>query len=227
MDCGCATPHSHVLSRNPEAAQRGEFRIINFGGHRLAHGGADPYANHLRLEVICTVAAVSTLVTYLGITEEVLCAEDSLSPFFRPGAATADAAVRTVQRIFKTLKPDLRPSRAQITVEHHPYIDILPFPTLRNSLIAHRATIDEDEFFEDSLGGLVCWGGAGLGQRDREAATGRVSTGAPWDVRSWEAKPWFVRKYWDFLGGEDGELVRQSDWWREMRGEDALDTVCV
>lgn len=90
----------------------------------------------------------------------------------------------TVQRIFKTLKPDLRPSSEQITVKHHPYIDILPFPTLRKNLITHQEEIDEDEFFHDMLTGLVCWGGAGIGRKDREDSTGYASTGTPWDVRS-------------------------------------------
>jgi hypothetical protein len=223
VDCGCSAAHSHVLSRNPGAFVRGEFKILTFWPRAT---GADPYANNLRLEAICTLAAMSALGTYIGITQEVLCAEESLSPFFRPGAASADRAdntVRTVQRIFETLKPDLRPGREQITVEHHPFIDILPFPTLRRNLITNQKKFDEDEFCEDILAGLVCWGGAGVGQKDREASTGYASSGTPWDVRSWEARAWFVKKHWGLLGGEDGELVRQSEWWRGIRGEESLD----
>lgn len=187
---------------------------------------ADPYANNLRIEPICTVSALYTVGMHIGITEEMMCADESLSPFFRFSAESMDEAIKatmigTVKAIFKTLKPDLRPSSKQITVKHHPYIDILPFPTLRNSLIAHQDEIDEDEFFHDMLTGLVCWGGAGIG-RDRNDSTGDASTGTPWDVRSWEAKVWFLKKYWAWLGGEDGELVRQSEWWRGMRGDDML-----
>ncbi|KAI4121308.1 MAG: hypothetical protein LQ338_006439 [Usnochroma carphineum] len=154
--------------------------------------------------------------------------KSSLSPFFCSSAESADDMVKanmicTVQGIFNTLKPDLRPSREQITVKHHPYIDILPFPTLRKNLIAHQEAIDEDEFFYDMLTGLVCWGGAGIGRKDREDSTGYTSTGTPWDCRSWEARVWFLKKYWTLLGGEDGELVRQSEWWRSVRGDDALD----
>lgn len=72
--------------------------------------------------------------------------------------------------------------------------------------------------------GLICWGGAGVGKRDRNnnnsTARNHLSSGAPWDHRSWEAKPWFLRKYWVLLGGEEGELVRQSEWWRGVRGEE-------
>lgn len=220
VDCCCSMPHSHVISRGPDAFNRGDFRILTLGST-----GADPYANNLRLETICTLAAVAALTAYIGISQDILCEAESLSPFFRPGAASADSpdTVRTVQRIFKTLKPDLRPSQEQITVPHHPYIDILPFPTLRKNLIRQRERIDEDAFCEDLLVGLVCWGGAGVGQKDREASTGYASTGTPWDARSWEARGWFVKKYWDLLGGEDGELVRQSEWWRGVRGEESLE----
>ena len=75
-------------------------------------------------------------------------------------------------------------------------------------------------FFPVGTLALVCWGGAGIGQKDRNDSTGYASTGTPWDVRSWEAKVWFLKKYWTLLGGEDGELVRQSEWWRSTRGED-------
>ena len=198
---------------------------VQFGPNATA---ADPHANNLRIETACITAALYTLGLHMGITEEILCADESLSPFFWSGAESANDIVKasivcTVQSTFKTLKPDLRPSSEQITVKHHPFIDILPFPTLRKNLITHQEVIDEDEFFHDMLTGLVCWGGAGIGRKDREDSTGNASTGTPWDVRSWEARVWFLKKYWTLLGREDGELVRQSVWWRSIRGEDTLD----
>ncbi|KAJ5128594.1 hypothetical protein N7526_006760 [Penicillium atrosanguineum] len=188
---------------------------------------ADPYANNLRIDTVCTAAALRTIGMQLGVNEEALCADESLSPFFRFTTGSVDfmvqsTMIKTVQQTFKSLKPDLRPSREQITVKHHPCIDVLPFPTLRNNFITHQDEFDEDELFMDVFNGLVCWGGAGIGKRDRDINTGYVSTGTPWDVRSWEAKQWFLKKYWVLLGGEDGELVRQSEWWRGIRGEETL-----
>ncbi|KAL8856749.1 MAG: hypothetical protein Q9178_006707 [Gyalolechia marmorata] len=224
INCGCSTPHVHIRPRGPDPFSHGEVKILCFGPSVTA---ADPYANNLRIETVCITAALYTLGMYVGITEEVICADKSLSPFFWSGAESADDMVKanaicTVQGIFKTLKPDLRPSSEQITVNHHPYIDILPFPTLRKNLIIHQEEIDEDGFFHDMLTGMVCWGGAGIGRKDRQESTGYASTGTPWDVRSWEARVWFLKKYWTLLGGEDGELVRQSEWWRNMRGDDTL-----
>ncbi|KAJ5233084.1 hypothetical protein N7468_006040 [Penicillium chermesinum] len=161
---------------------------------------------------------------HMGLTEELLCEDDSPSPFFRFSAnsvnqATAERLISSVQGTFRTLKPDLRPISEQITTKHHPYIDILPFPTLRKNILCHLDDFDEDAFFDDMLTGLLCWGGTGMAKGDRAQATGCVSTGTPWDFRSWEATQWFLEKYWNLLGGEDGELVRQSQWWRGVRGD--------
>ena len=223
IDCGCSSLHVQIRTQSPNPVSYGEVRILSFGPSATT---ADPYANNIRIETVCIAAALYSLGMYVGITEDMICADTSLSPFFWPSAESADDMVKaicTVQGMFKTMKPDLRPNSEQITVKHHPYIDILPFPTLRKNLITHQEEIDEDEFFQDMFTGLVCWGGAGIGRKDREVSTGYASTGTPWDVRSWEARVWFLKKYWTLLGGEDGELVRQSEWWRSIRGEDTVE----
>ncbi|KAJ5771315.1 uncharacterized protein N7511_003366 [Penicillium nucicola] len=223
IDCGCPSPHIQIRTQGPDPFTLKGLRVLSFTPtQRLA----DPYVNTLRLETVCTIAALFNLGMHIGITEEMICAENCRSPFYRSGVKSDPQVeantIGSVKSIFKALKPDLRPSSEQITVEHHPYIDILPFPTLRKNIIRqqHLEEFDEDQFFLDLLAGLVCWGGAGVGKKDRDLSTGFASTGTPWDVRSWEAKLWFLKKYWDLLGGEDGELVRQSEWWRGIRGED-------
>ncbi|RAH50030.1 bZIP transcription factor [Aspergillus brunneoviolaceus CBS 621.78] len=222
VKCRCPKSHIRVQTQSPYPFRSGEIRIVTLEAGAPA---ADPYANHIRIDPVCTVTALYTLGIQIGVNESMLCADESFSPFYRPSASSANDLVKanmvgTVQRIFKTLKPDLRPNREQIMIEHHPYIDILPFPTLRRNLLLRQADLDEDEFMDDIISGLVCWGGAGMGKRDRQVSVGRHPTGTPWDVRSWEAKVWFLKKYWALLGGEDGELVRQSEWWRGLRGED-------
>ncbi|KAJ9157886.1 hypothetical protein NKR23_g266 [Pleurostoma richardsiae] len=221
FDCGCPVPHIQIRTpANPAQACRGRQGLAPYNFF-----AADPYINTLRIERLCIASAMRSNCLAIGITDDTWCDEDSISPFFRSPASSSSSVssetlVRSVQSIFQTLKPDMRPCREQITVSHHPYIDIIPFPTVRANLIKTIDSIDEDEFFYDSLNGLICWGRAGVGRRDKEG----VGSGTPWDVRSWEAKEWFIQKWWFIVGGEDGELVRQSRWWREMRGEcdDAL-----
>lgn len=238
INCGCLNPHFQVQTQGPDPFSFDEIRVLRFKTplspppNNLVMA-ADPYKNNLRLDTICTLSALVDLGMHVGLTEEIICADESLSPFYRfsitdysdnDDTTRNDLMINTVQQIFRTLKPDLRPNREQITIKHHPQIDILPFPTLRKNFIMNQDRIDEDEFFQDVLAGLVCWGGAGpTSNRDRDENTGYISSGTPWDVRSWEAKEWFLKKYWDLLGAEEGELVRQSEWWRGIRGDDPLD----
>lgn len=227
IDCGCSVHHVEIRSKPNHEGRSESLKRISFGGARLP---ADPYYNNIRLEAVCTIAAMWSNSLHIGLSEQMFLEEYSVSPFYRsvPGynlltngvSPSEESTVRTVQNIFRTLKPDLRPLREQVMIVHHPVVDIMPFPTLRRNILLGMFSVMEDEFCEDMMEGLVCWGGAGAGRRDREGATGTASTGTPWDSRSWEAKPWFLRKYWDLLGGDDGEMARQSGWWRSVRGEE-------
>ncbi|KAL4745730.1 hypothetical protein BDW72DRAFT_49549 [Aspergillus terricola var. indicus] len=225
VDCGCSNPHFTLESGGPFSANPRQVKIL------ATMPIADPYANNLRVDQHCTLTALFLVVEHVGLTIAEICAEESPSPFFRTDVSSADPSTRAnvvaaVQKAFKAkLKHDLRPTKEQITINHHPMMDIYPFPTLRNNLVTRQGEYDEDEFFHDSLAGLTCWGSAGVGHRDRNVSAGKASTGTPWDLRSWEAQEWFLKKYWSLMGGEDGELVRQTEWWRSIRGEDALDVV--
>lgn len=221
--CGCPIQHVQISTLEGGDDSSKSYQILKIGPRYV---GADPYMNSIRIERMCYVDAMWSNCLHLGVALQNFCEADAVSYFSRPtniaiDDTSSDAMVRTVQNIFKTLKPDLRPTREQITIAHPPFIDILPFPTFRKNLVTDQHKVPIDDMFEDLMEGLVCWGGAGVGRRDRESSTGRASTGAPWDGRSWEAKPWFIRKYWELLGGEEGELVRQSEWWRTMRGDDS------
>ncbi|EGX94789.1 hypothetical protein CCM_03060 [Cordyceps militaris CM01] len=167
---------------------------------------------------------MASLCLHVGMTKDMLCVAKAMSPFFRPtgeiaNGTCADAVVKTVQVIFKSLKPDMRPVREQIICQHVAFIDVLPFPTLRRNVINSGEAIDLTEFYHDLIDGLIFWGGTAK-KSTAGSADGHVSAGTPWESRSWEARTWFLRKYWALLGGEEGELVRQSEWWRNVRGDD-------
>ncbi|GAM88543.1 hypothetical protein ANO11243_065760 [Dothideomycetidae sp. 11243] len=219
VDCGCINPHVQLSSVTCPRHYR-ELTVTNLGSRLNL---ADPIVNVLRVERLCLIQAVMNNCLHIGITRDMFCDSNSVSPFFRPCGRADQASqglVTAVQNIFSTVKPDLRPVKEQIAVRHHPVIDILPFPTLRKNLILNGFDVDDEQLYFDLLNGLVFWGGAGISRRDRNINTGNVSTGTPWDYRSWEGRPWFLQKYLALLGGEEGELVRQSVWWRNIRGED-------
>jgi hypothetical protein len=173
--------------------------------------------NNFRMKQAMWVAACVANATHLGLTFAGTNCDDASSPFFRD-SISEEVAKTTCQSSFNNLKEHLRPTPSQVLHQHHPYIDVLPFPTFRERLIklAYMDTpmIDEDELCHDlENDGLICWGSS-LG--GGSVATG---SGAPWDIRSWEAQPWFLKKWWILIGGVEGELYKQTQWWREMRGE--------
>jgi hypothetical protein len=125
VECGCLTPHVQASA----AAGLSEYRDLKVLNVDLSPFPVDPFDNTLRVERICICDAVTANRLHMGITEDMLCHDDAISPFFRPfsnsiGDSKADDIVRTIQTIFKSLKPDLRPIKEQIMIRHHPIIDL-------------------------------------------------------------------------------------------------------
>ncbi|EXA50086.1 hypothetical protein FOVG_02936 [Fusarium oxysporum f. sp. pisi HDV247] len=194
FNCGCPTLH-----------------IPNHSREVLLPVIPDPYKNNLQIDIICIISAMLENCLSLGITRSMYCSDDAISPFYRAHADSdpnSEAIITSVQRGSRTLHFDLRPTRKQVVVNHHPFIDVIPFKDIRDNIIEKMNDMDEDEFFHDSLNHLTCWGGiAG------------AHTGTPWDSRSWEATEEFILKWSDIVGGDEGELARNSRWWRSHRGE--------
>ncbi|KAL2012426.1 hypothetical protein VTN00DRAFT_5144 [Thermoascus crustaceus] len=139
------------------------------------------------------------------------------SLFYRP-MLDQQTAEEMCKQDFADTKPDLRPGVAQLLNHHNAYLDTLPFPVFReraiNLICTNPSMIDERELVQDLLNnGLICW------TPDQNGSNAAGVTGAPWDFRSWEAQPWFLRKWWILVGGTEGEMYLQTVWWRGMRGE--------
>ena len=173
--------------------------------------------NHIRIKQVLFTAACLANASSLGLTIRTESCDDVDSPFFRETISESAAKTACLSE-FTDLNMHLRPTAMQIMHQHHPYIDVLPFPTFRERLIrlayAEEPMIDEDDLCRDlENDGLVCWGSS-LG-----GGSTAMGSGAPWDIRSWEAQPWFLKKWWILIGGAEGELYKQTQWWSEMRGE--------
>lgn len=177
----------------------------------------DVHTNHIRMKPLLYVAACIANASTLGLSLTPETCEELESPFFC-GSISESAAKVACLNDFSALSPDLRPSATQLVHRHHPYIDVLPFPTLRERIIKlayveEEPMIDEDELCQDLNNGLVCWGSVLDGRNSA------IGSGVPWDVRSWEAQPWFLKKWWIVIGGAEGEIYKQTQWWRQIRGE--------
>lgn len=141
----------------------------------------------------------------IGLTWEQITQHTCPSPFHVPLSIIPISTPPT------TVPPDLHPTPSQLAHPHHPFLDLIPFPWFRHRAIALAAldpsAYDPWELKKDILdGGLKCWK-----SRARSA-------GQPWDRRSWEVEPWFLKK-WGWLIEEQGRIEQQSKWWRSLRGE--------
>jgi len=121
-----------------------------------------------------------------------------LSPFYNPFLTPQDDPSEILALAAPASVPvDLRPTLPQILIPHHAYIDLLPSPVFRAQAVLLAAAMPHlfdmlelkaDTYLRGAWEYRPC------------AAAG----GQPWDVRSWETKPWFRRK-WALLFGCEGE----------------------
>ncbi|KAF8859049.1 hypothetical protein BDZ45DRAFT_372188 [Acephala macrosclerotiorum] len=216
----CTTSHGigEGSATNCTQLRADKLLVLQNASNEYAASLPDIRRNHIRIKQVLFVAACVANASTLGITIVTPDCDDLESPFFRDNLSETSAKTACLNE-FAHVRTCLRPCATQLMHRHHPYIDMLPFPTFRERVIklacAEEPMIDEDDLCKDlsENDGLICWGSA-LG--GGSAVTG---TGTPWDSRSWEAQPWFLRKWWILIGGKDGEIYKQTQWWCEMRGE--------
>ena len=101
-----------------------------------------------------------------------------------------------------TLPSAIAPTLQQQVVPHQPYVDMLPWSSLRDRILNSLTAINESEFVQDmSSSDLKVWGST------------------PWDPTGWEIGPEFAKKWWFLM--DDG-IMRTTNFWRGQRGEEAL-----
>ncbi|KAF5717818.1 hypothetical protein FMUND_5549 [Fusarium mundagurra] len=132
--------------------------------------------------------AVANNATLLGFDRAHMCTDEAISPFNINGPFSADYNPPSA----------LEPTEVQKTVLHHPWLDIFPFPKFRDNVILAAAAelLDDGELCEDiseinwenvEKPSLIVWGDSSV-------------------PNSWEASPWFLRKW----GWSKGIVVANS-----------------
>jgi len=217
VDADCSTPHDNGEGCASTQLRTDKILVLQNANQEYVTSLPDIHRNNIRIKQVLFVAACVANAASLGLPLEALNYDGIESPFFRDSVSESAAKMACLSD-FPDLKTHLQPCATQLMYRHHPYIDVLPFPTFRERLIklayAEEPMIDEDELCTDlKNNGLICWGSS-LG--GGSAVTG---SGAPWDIRSWEAQDWFMKKWWILIGGAEGEIYKQTQWWCEMRGE--------
>lgn len=108
-----------------------------------------------------------------------------------------------------SLPSSLEPTHLQLTVSHHPWVDILPLPEIRDNILRRdensydkKALCRDLRGFQDvanGLGGMIVWGD-------------------PSDSEAWEVTEAFASK-WPWVIQDCPWLRESTRYWRSMRGE--------
>ncbi len=136
----------------------------------------------------------------LGLsTTRLLC--EATSPFGQVGPRTPTAI---------SYPQALSPTALQDSTPHHPWIDLLPWPVLRDRILQLVVSerIDEDDLCHD------------LVELDTTQGSDKASLivwGEPWDPWGWEASRAFLRK-WGWLVEGCTEILEATNHWREKEG---------
>ncbi|KAI1776588.1 hypothetical protein F4818DRAFT_439989 [Hypoxylon cercidicola] len=149
------------------------------------------------------VRALLANVDVLGLSKEDMD-DDALSPFNNVADPT-----RAVSRLAQ-LPAGLRPTELQRTAVHHPWIDLLPVPEMRDNILRRELDEDDEESLCHSMRGLT-----------PEHNTGVLVWRDPWDSSGWEVTEEFAKSWsWAIAGCWD--LLRSTNSWRARRGEKPL-----
>ncbi|KAL4965193.1 DUF3425 domain-containing protein [Aspergillus stella-maris] len=147
------------------------------------------------------------------------------------------------------LPKSLAPTTIQMNIAHSSWINILPFPKLRETLIRYEFEFDHSELVRDLVGNLINSNlflsippslrkipaiagkqidiqhqGADDVDGEVTSATAQPSLivwGEPYSAENWEATPGFIRK-WAWALASCQELIDSTNHWRRIRGEDPV-----
>ncbi|KAK0762979.1 hypothetical protein N5P37_004505 [Trichoderma harzianum] len=130
----------------------------------------------------------------LNLNLEIIKDQNAISYFNAPAAAFNTNSV----------PPSLHPTSLQKSQVHHPYIDPLPIPSLRDALLHNEGLYNDYDFCRDMIGDV---GKAGI-----------MVWGDPWDPYGLEVSESFANK-WLWLLRSCHEMLVSTNYWRAQRGE--------
>ncbi|KAG0123969.1 hypothetical protein HOY82DRAFT_494627 [Tuber indicum] len=145
--------------------------------------------------------AFESNIKTLGLTIQQMAQHDRISDF--NSISLEDGTAH--------LPPALRPTLLQVSVIHHPWIDVFPSARLRENLLRAGHSYDPDQLCSSIMGS-----GRGLGDN------GFLVWGDPWDPYNWEATENLAYGWaWMFEGCAD--IIHSTNTWRSKRALLPLD----
>ncbi|KAH6699086.1 hypothetical protein BKA61DRAFT_621962 [Leptodontidium sp. MPI-SDFR-AT-0119] len=134
------------------------------------------------------------------------------SEFMTPDARSRLASEGIEVQAHNSLPLSLKPTHLQLTKSHHPWIDILPFPEIRDNLLRRdENSYDKKELCRDLRGFQMVADGYG----------GMVAWRDPWNLQGWEVTKAFASK-WPWVVKDCHELLVSTNRWRAIRGESEI-----
>ncbi|RAK81897.1 DUF3425 domain-containing protein [Aspergillus fijiensis CBS 313.89] len=170
---------------------------------REQHPSGDPRSDMLLhlIQFNFTRGQLQTM-RILGLTSEHMD-DDAISFFNLPGPWPHE--------MVQSLPASLQPTLVQRTVVHHPWLDLLPLPAMRDNLILAGESYDETK---------LCLDMKGLGSVHGEYS-GIIIWSDPWDPSGWEITEPFSRS-WEWVLRGCWEIFHSTNAWRARRNEEAL-----
>lgn len=110
-----------------------------------------------------------------------------------------------------SLPNDLQPTLVQRKLSHHPWLDLLPIPKMRDNLIRAGESYDEEQLGHDMKGKGAT----------RTGSPGIIVWRDPWDSSEWEVSEAFVQNWFWVISG-CADLFRSTNYWWAQRGERPL-----
>ncbi|KAH9225108.1 hypothetical protein K456DRAFT_1852918 [Colletotrichum gloeosporioides 23] len=196
-------PEGYLLL--PTSERRAEFQRFTQNAYEDYHHGA-PKLEHLqllvRLNVLGAIAHNAALLQYRA---KGLCHPDLISPLNLQGPD-----ILAMSLLSQPCPNGLRPTTLQVTVMHHPWIDLIPSPQFRENVLRAMTAglLDSKELGLDILNV----------DNILSSSPSFIVWGESWDLRGWEANLPFWRK-WGWLMEGCPVLLEATNIWRRMRGE--------
>lgn len=191
--------------------------LTHFQKSKLAgYTSGSPSADHLLCLIQFNVLRGFDIIMHvLGTTPEQMMNENSISPFTSAVPSRCDSA----HGMALCYPPgNLSPTVLQTTIPHHPWLDTLPFPRMRDNLLRIGSGSNMNDTVTYDPDDLCHWM-IGIDPDQREG--GLILWGDPWDPTSWEVTTEFVSRWgWALKGCT--QLFMSTNYWRRKRGEKPL-----
>jgi hypothetical protein len=170
-----------------------------------------PDESHLDMPELALLRGCMTIAHRLDVAD-VIWSLSSVSPFC---PATPTTTTTTME--FAHLPPNLRPTPAQLSIPHHPVIDLLPWPSVRDRLIH---VLNQPPQFRPAGGAKSPMALIEFVYDIEDPSEGvRISGEDPLDGRNWEVgEKVFGGWWWCF----DREVVSRTNELRRRRGAPML-----